>query len=172
MADHERCEACGFEGAVFDDVGLLVALRSLGERWQCQLADAGPDLRVRPVPGTWSAIEYAAHSRDVTVLHAYGVKEALTRDEPIFPDITGDQLNAAASTYADADPRAVVGTLGEAAEHMAHVAEDAGVGAWSRGITVGVTRSDVRRLLEHALHDSHHHLGDVEHGLAKLRAHG
>ena len=87
------------------------ALRSLGGRWRRQLADAGGDLRPRPEPDTWSAIEYAAHSRDVTMLHAYGVKEALTRDEPTFPEITDDQLNAAASTYADADPQAVVDGL-------------------------------------------------------------
>ena len=66
-------------------------------------------------------------ARNVLVLHAYGVKEALTRDEPTFPDITDDQLDAAASTYADADPQAVVeALLAEAAERMAHVAEDAG----------------------------------------------
>ena len=42
--------------------------------------------------------------------------------------------------------------------------------AWSRGLTIGTDRSDVRRLLEHALHDSSHHLVDVERGLARLRA--
>ena len=70
MAEHERCDACGFDGAVFDDIGLLVALRSLGGEWQRQLDDAGRQLRPRPEPDTWSAIEYAAHSRDVTTLHA------------------------------------------------------------------------------------------------------
>ena len=167
--EHERCEACGFNGDVFDDAALLAALRSLGGRWRRQLADAGGDLRKRPEPDTWSAIEYAAHSRDVTMLHAYGVKEALTRAEPSFPDVTDDQLNATAGTYADADPQAVVDALAEAAERLAQVAEDAGFHAWARGLTVGATRSDVRRLLEHALHDSRHHLDDVDQGLARLR---
>ena len=168
--EHEHCDACGFDGAVFDDAGLLLALRSLAGRWRRRLADAGHELRARPEPGRWSAIEYAAHSRDVLMLHAYGVKEALTRDEPTFPETTEKQLDAAVSTYADADPQAVVGALAEAAERLAQVAEDAGFDAWSRGITVGATRSDVRRLLEHALHDSEHHLDDVEHGLARLQA--
>jgi hypothetical protein len=48
------------------------------------------------------------------------------------------------------------------------LADDAGVGAWSRGLTVGVTRSDVRRLLEHALHDSQHDLDDVERGVTTM----
>ena len=65
VTEHERCDVCGFDGAVFDDAGLLVALRSLGGRWRHQLGDAGHELRTRPEPHTWSAIEYAAHSRDV-----------------------------------------------------------------------------------------------------------
>jgi hypothetical protein len=44
--------------------------------------------------------------------------------------------------------------------------DDAGVDTWTRGLTVGEARSDVRRLLEHALHDSQHHLDDVQSGLA------
>jgi hypothetical protein len=56
----ERCDGCGFDGAVFDDADLLVALRSLGDRWRRQLAGAGRELRLRPEPDTWSAIEYAA----------------------------------------------------------------------------------------------------------------
>jgi hypothetical protein len=59
--------------------------------------------------------------------------------------------------------------LTEAAERLAQVAEDAGFDLSSHGIIVGATRSDVRRLLEHALHDSLHHLRDVERGLAALR---
>ena len=66
--EHERCEACGFDGAVYSDSALLDALRSLPESWREQLAAAGAELRARPEPDTWSAIEYAAHSRDITAL--------------------------------------------------------------------------------------------------------
>ncbi|HEX4981834.1 MAG TPA: hypothetical protein VFV63_09055 [Ilumatobacteraceae bacterium] len=58
--------------------------------------------------------------------------------------------------------------LAATAGRLAQLADEAGVGAWSRGLTVGDTRSDVRFLLEHALHDSLHHLDDVERGLAVL----
>ena len=167
--EHERCEACGFDGAMYTDSALLGALRSLEERWREQLVAARAELRIRPEPATWSAIEYAAHSRDVTALHAYGVERALTQDEPIFPPIGDDVAEAAAVTYADADPDEVVQELGVAAERLARLANDAGVEAWTRGLTIGDARSDVRRLLEHALHDSQHHLDDVEWGLARLR---
>lgn len=117
----------------------------------------------------WSALEYAAHSRDITALHAAGVELALTGSEPTFPPFPNDAADAAAVGYAELDPGEVLDALDEAARRLAGAAEEAGAGAWTRGLTIGDTRNDVRRLLEHALHDSVHHLDDVERGLAQLR---
>jgi DinB superfamily len=128
----------------------------------------GSELRVRPEREVWSAIEYAAHSRDIIALHAYGVEQALAFDEPMFPPIADDLAESAAATYGDADPDNVSTELTTQASLLAEVADEAGGDAWSRGLTIGDTRSDVRRLLEHALHDSLHHLGDVERGLSRL----
>jgi S-DNA-T family DNA segregation ATPase FtsK/SpoIIIE len=170
---HERCDACGFDGADWDDGELLVALRALGPAWDALLSDAGPELRVRPAPATWSAIEYAAHSRDITALHVYGVEQALTGEEPVLPGIEADVLiESAAATYADADPVTVVSALGNHAGRLADLAAGAGPGSWGRGITIGTSRSDVRQLLEHALHDARHHLDDVARGLSALRGAG
>ena len=165
---HEQCDACGFDGATYADSDLLESLRGLGARWRHQLRAAGVHLRSRPTPTTWSAIEYAAHSRDITALHAYGVEQALTGDEPTYPPIGNDVINQAVSTYGDADPEEVCDELTKAAHRLAELADDAGTSAWTRGLTVGETRSDVRRLLEHALHDSQHHLDDVERGVAAM----
>ena len=133
------------------------------------LTSAGAELRERPAPQAWSAIEYAAHSRDVTALHMYGVQQALTEQEPVFPEIADDVVESATTTYRDLDPHEVATELATQTTLLAQIAEDAGRSAWSRGLTVGETRSDVRRLLEHALHDSLHHLDDVERGLISLR---
>jgi hypothetical protein len=165
---HEHCDACGFDGATYSNSDLLDSLRSLGDRWRQQLAAAGVHLRSRPAPTTWSAIEYAAHSRDITALHVYGVEQALTQYEPRYPPISDDLINDAARTYGDADPDEVSSELTTAACRLAQLADDAGVGAWTRGLTVGDDRSDIRRLLEHALHDSQHHLDDVERGLTTM----
>lgn len=173
QVDHERCAACGFDGATYDDAALLSTARSLGPSWRALLDAAGAELRTRPAPEIWSAIEYAAHSRDVTALHAFGVEQALTADEPTFPAIDGEDLiQSAAVSYLEADPEEVAVDLQAHASRLAGLADDAGPGAWSRGLTVGESRMDVRRLLEHAVHDSLHHLGDVERGLQALRAGG
>ncbi len=168
--DHECCDACGFHGSRYDNASLIVALRQLGPRWRTVLNDAGSELRVRPEPHVWSAIEYAAHSRDIVALHAFGVEQALTVDEPVYPAIIADDLieAAAASSIGD-DPEAVVETLDAQACRLAQAAIDAGDDAWQRGLTVGEERSTVRRMLEHALHDSLHHVDDVERGLLQLR---
>jgi hypothetical protein len=169
-ADHERCSACGFDGSAYDDASLLDVIVGLGSRWRALLIEAGPELRVRPAPETWSAIEYAAHSRDITALHVFGVEQALSEDEPRFPAIEADSLiEGSATTYRDEDRDAVVEQLDREARRLGAGAADAGSANWSRGITIGDERSTVRRLLEQALHDSLHHLDDVERGLTTLR---
>jgi hypothetical protein len=117
----------------------------------------------------WSAIEYCAHSRDITALHVYGVEQALTVDGPVLPAIADDLVERAAAGYEDADPDDVVRALEDEADRLASLAAKAGPNTWSRAITVGDSHLEVRFLLEHALHDSLHHLDDVERGVALLR---
>jgi hypothetical protein len=167
--EHENCEACGFDGAGYDEVSLLRNLSSLGSRWRMLVDSSGPDLRVRPKPEVWSAIEYAAHSRDITALHAFGIEQALTLDEPSFPAIDDDLIEAAAVAYGASDPEEVLSVLEAEANRLVRLAKTAGAELWWRGLTIGDSRNDVRWLLEHALHDSLHHLGDVNHGLDLLR---
>ena len=167
---HETCDACGFDGARYGPDLLLAEIRALGPRWRTALAGAGDRLRTRPAPEVWSPIEYAAHSRDITALHVYGVEQALTVDEPAVPPIAADDLiQSAAATYARADAAAVGDELDAHALRLADLADRAGPAAWGRGLRVGDDRSDVRQLLEHGLHDSVHHLADVARGLASTR---
>ncbi len=168
---HEHCAQCGFDGATYDNDALLAALESLEPRWRELLSGAGKDLRRRPAPEVWSAIEYAAHSRDITALHQFGVKEALLMAEADYGNLQGDELiEAAAATYAELDPDVVLDALGRGAAMMVSAAKTAGETMWGFGVTVNGTRMDVRALMEHALHDSVHHLDDVQRGLAQLHA--
>ena len=88
----------------------------------------------------------------------------------MFPAINGEELiQSAAASYSDADPDEVINSLDGESTRLAQLAEGAGSQTWGRGLTIGETRMDVRRLLEHALHDSLHHLGDVARGLSVIR---
>ena len=126
MTDHERCDACGFDGATYDDPELLAAVRALGDQWRALLESAGSELRRRPAPEVWSAIEYAEHTRDIVALHVYGVKEALTGTEPVLPPVDPGLADAAAVAYGDADPGVVAGEIDTHARRMAELADDAG----------------------------------------------
>lgn len=166
--DHETCAACDFDGAHYDDAALLAAIRDLGPRWRALLADAGDYLRIRPAPEVWSALEYTAHSRDITAIHAFGVEHALTNDEPVLPPLDGDALMASAA--ADYNAEDVTATLDGLAAETTKLASNAETDSnWERGLTVGDSRMSVRGMLEHALHDSTHHLVDVRRGLEQLR---
>ena len=159
------CGQCGFDGAVYDDGELLRALRALGPQWRELLDRAGDKLRVRPAPETWSALEYAAHTRDVLALHVFGVEQALTVDEPVLPPIEPGLVDSAATEYNTEDPDAVIAALDREAVKLADIATAAGYDEWTRGLTIGDHRSEVREMLEHVLHDAQHHLDDVERGL-------
>jgi hypothetical protein len=163
---HEHCAECGFDGSRYDGPALLAAIRDLGPQWRALLETAGERLRARPAPETWSALEYAAHSRDITALHVFGVEQALTGTEPKFDAIDPGLADTAAENYNAESVDAVLDALDANALRLAQAADDAGEDKWSYGITLGDDRSDVRRLLEHALHDSTHHLQDVERGLS------
>jgi len=67
-----------------------------------------------------------------------GVEQALSVDEPVFPEIEADDLiESAAATYEDADPDAVAGELATQASRLAEIADAAGHGLWWRGLTIG-----------------------------------
>ena len=164
MTDHERCAECGFDGGAFDDERLVDAVAALGRRWRALIAIAGGDLRTRPAPGVWSALEYVAHSRDITALHVFGVEQALTVDEPRYPAFEEGLADKAAADYNHENVDEVLDALDTEARRLAALAP----GGWRRGLTTGDRRQDVRGLVEHALHDSTHHLQDVERGLAEI----
>jgi len=103
-------------------------------------------------------------------LHCFGVEQALGNTEPVYPAIDGDNLIATASAqYRDEDADAVAAAVEIESRRLAQLAADATPDAWERGITIGDDRMTIRQLLEHALHDSSHHLDDVTRGLERIR---
>jgi hypothetical protein len=161
----ERCAECGFDGEHLMVADAITALRSMGRRWR-ELFEDVPDerLRRRPDPQTWSALEYAAHTRDVLALVSWGMDRLLKGDEPTFEAIEPDPPGADHG-YAALDPSEVLDQLEANAERMAARAERALPEHWKRRGTMGETPTDAGWLLRHAVHDATHHIRDVERGL-------
>ena len=137
----------------------------MGRRWHELFRDV-PDarLRQRPDPSTWSALEYAAHTRDVIALVGWGMSKVLDGDAPVFEAIEPD-ATAVDHGYNALDPGEVLAELGANAERMAARAERALPDHWARTGSTGSVETDAGRLLRHAVHDASHHLRDVERGL-------
>jgi hypothetical protein len=156
----EACPDCGFDTRAprRDDLSALAA--GVGERWT-QALGGHPDVRARPEPQTWSALEYACHVRDVFALARYRHGLMLTEDDPLFANWDQD-ATAVDEDYAGQDPSAVEAALAANAAayagDLAAVTED----EWHRpGRRSDDKAFTVESFARYLLHDPIHHLTDV-----------
>ena len=153
------CAECGFSAAEirFDDVPALV--RQNAAAWAAVLTR--PDVAVRPDDATWSALEYAAHVRDVFRIFRTRLGLMLTEDDPLFANWDQD-ATAVAERYNEQDPATVAAELAEAAGAVADAfaavpsADRRRTGRRSDG-----ARFTVTTLAQYFVHDPTHHLHDV-----------
>jgi hypothetical protein len=155
----ERCPECGFAAQDVDPRGIGDTVRDLTPRWVAALAR--PDVRTRPEPQVWSALEYGAHVRDV--LRTFDARLALMVDEenPLFANWDQD-ATALAERYDLQDPAVVSDELVEAADTIAARFDAVRDDEWDRpGRRSNGSVFTVRTLGQYFLHDVVHHLHDV-----------
>ena len=153
------CPECGFDAAAteFQDVPGL--LRSSADDWRSILA--GPAAAQRPDEDTWSALEYAAHVRDLCRVYRMRLHLMLEDDDAAFADWDQD-ATAVAERYAEQEPAVVAEELTAEAERTA--AAFAAVGPSQldrRGLRSDGSAFTVDSLARYFLHDALHHLWDV-----------
>ena len=162
----ETCEACGFDAADYTQQDLLGTLRALAPIWRTMTEGIDADvLAARPAPEVWSAVEYAAHSRDVTGAMGYLLHLALTEDHPSL----GPPPDDVDHDVPDELDKAIAG-LEENAARLVRKASKAGDEEWAREVDIGDDTVDGTWLVAHAVHDATHHLRDVGRGLHSLGA--
>ena len=127
--DEPHCGECGF---VYTDVAAAdtpAAIRAFGRRFRAPLTrflqgeDGDALIRRRPAPETWSALEYAAHVRDVFFNYDRWVGQILAEDRPELEGPGPEEL-AVERRYNEVDPVAVVDDLAANAESLAATFED------------------------------------------------
>lgn len=154
-----RCPECGFDPAAQGLADLPGLLHDTATTWSEVLRRG--DVRDRPAPGVWSALEYAAHVRDVHVLFAERLRLMLDEDEPTFPNWDQD-ATAVASDYGSLDPASVAVELSEAAGTVAGIyASVDDTTRDRRGLRSNGSVFTVESLGSYHLHDVVHHLHDV-----------
>jgi DinB superfamily len=165
MAGGWVCPECALDYDTLTLDVLAPQARHLTSQWGRLIAGAKPDaLRARPAPTTWSPLEYAAHTRDVTE-ELTAVVSAMAAGQPpppmVDPDVavierawneedpghTLDGLVTVATAYAD---RVTALTPDEAA----------------READFSFGRRDAFTMAQNAVHELNHHLMDARRGLA------
>ena len=126
-------------------------------------------LRERPEATTWSALEYAAHVRDVFDFYADRIRRTVKEDHPQF-EAFGFDVACDERKYNDQEPKQVAQEVADAAGGLCAVLDSLDAEDWDRvGIgSEGATRT-VRMLVESAVHEGHHHLLDVGRSLRAAR---
>jgi DinB superfamily len=154
------CPECGLDTASFPREAVAGMVRANARAWQAVLT--GPDdPRRRPSPGTWSALEYGCHVRDVLRLYNERLVLMLTADGPRYPNWDQD-ATAIADHYAGQDPAVVAGQLHAAAEVIAARFEGIAGEQWQRtGYRSDGAEFTVESFARYFVHDPVHHLNDV-----------
>lgn len=170
----EPCEECGFDPLATAPEDLADAVRGLGRRYRAALTrflpgeDPAVIVRARPDPATWSALEYACHTRGALGVLDGRIRTTLTDEEPQL-GWWDHEAAAADEAYNDQDPGTVADGLDEAAAHLAETLRSVPAGAWDRAARRGEDRFTVVGLGRYALHEGHHHLLDVGRALRTAR---
>ncbi len=167
-----RCEECGYD---WDDATPADALRKYAERFPRPLSrflsNEDPDvvLRTRPEPTVWSALEYAAHTRDALTFYAERIERVLSEDRPQLSAFGFEQA-AEDRRYNEDDPATVAEALAKAGREMATRLDGLDESQWRR---VGIgSEGDERTVLDlarRAAHEGHHHMLDVGRVLRHVR---
>jgi hypothetical protein len=176
--DPVQCGECGFDGDAMSTEVLIGTVRAFGRRYRAPLARFLPDegdglsvLRRRPAPGVWSALEYAAHTRDALEFYVERIARVVAEDRPTLTAV-GWSTQAEVRGWNAEVPDAVAGSLAEAADRLATLLESLSAAQWQRvGLSSegdGAERT-VRALAERAVHEGHHHLLDVGRSLRAAR---
>jgi len=170
----EPCEECGFSYESLAAPDIPAAVRAFARRYRAPLTrflpgeDGDALVRQRPAPTTWSALEYAAHVRDVFGNYERWIRQCLEEDRPVMEGPGPDEL-ATEGRYNEDDPAAVAEALGANAERLAATIEAVPDDGWDRA---GMRRGEERSVLlmsRRAVHEGSHHLLDVGRGLRAVR---
>lgn len=157
------CESCDYAYTEITQGDALALVAGYPRRYReavAALTDA--DLRRRPDPETWSALEYLCHVRDVYSVHVERVTRALTEDNPLV-DAMNNEARAARGDYNGQDRAQVLDDLEHNAARFAELVETVTPDQWPRPMTrrPGEQRT-VLWLIRHATHEGVHHLHDID----------
>jgi hypothetical protein len=157
------CAECGYDFERLDHGQILDAVAALAEQHSELLSSAAADrLRGHPRPGSWSALEYGCHVRDMLRFQHERITLAQSEDTPEFVSMRRDQ-RAVEERYNEQDPAVVARELVMAARRLSVTMTLLDAAGWLRaGIYPWPTREvrTVEWIGRRTAHELAHHLFD------------
>ncbi len=172
------CGECGFDPTSVGSDAIAEAVRGLGRRYRVPLTRGlkGEDLHAllvaHPLEGTWSALSYACHTRDVLDVFRQRTERMLAEDDPDL-GWWDHEASVLDDRYDEQDPAGVADAIEANAAAYADALAAVGPGGWDRtGVRRSGERFTVLTKAQYALHEANHHLLDVGRVLRAARAGG
>jgi hypothetical protein len=172
-ASTEPCAECRFDPTSVDDVA--GEIDALGRKFAAPLTrylpgEDGPALlRIRPEPGTWSALEYACHVRDVLRLFEQRTR-AMVAEPGVAFGWWDHEAAVVEDAYNDEEPAEVAEQIAAATATYASTLRGLDPDQWS---AAGERRPGevftVGQLARYGLHEAKHHQLDIGRGLRAAR---
>jgi DinB superfamily len=163
------CAECGYEFDSLTSTEILRELTSLAAKHERLLSSADIGLlRAHPRPGSWSALEYGCHVRDVLRFQRERIGQAQTEETPEFASMRRDE-RAVEERYNDQDPVGVAGELAAAARQLNSSLAALDADGWQRTGLYPWPAPEVRTVAwigRRTAHELAHHLFDSRRLLA------
>ena len=170
------CPECGLVYETISPRDAALAVRTFPRRYRYALTHVTPGqdvdevIRRRPSPGTWSALEHAAHVADTLDLMAPAIRQISTENNPrvSFPD---RDERARLDRYNEQSLLDVLSRLETACADLSMTIEYTDPGDWSRKGTFDYGEREAIDVARNAVHEGAHHLRDIERVLVQVGAH-
>ena len=162
-AEDHVCTACGVSYGELTVEHAVSGIRIVPDAVASAIAALpGAAVRRRPEPGVWSALEYAAHLRNVYATFLVRLRRARTEEHPVLEPMFAD-LRAERLRYNDLPLDAVLAELALAARGFCDEVADTADDEWGRLVRrlPGEDRTALW-LVRQAMHEGVHHVRDIE----------
>ncbi|WIY06591.1 DinB family protein [Amycolatopsis mongoliensis] len=166
-AEDHTCAECGLSYPTLTIEAARAIIGSLPHAVAAAVGQAATrDLRRRPAPDRWSALEYLCHLRDVCVTYTIRLHRARTEDRPVLEPMLND-LRARRFRYNERSFDGVRDELAACAAGLGEEIERLTPPDRERTVTrlAGEHRT-ARWLVRQAAHEVAHHLEDIRHCLS------
>ena len=165
--DHD-CTPCAFSYPAVTVESALGQIRMTPGRVGDAIHRVGDeDLRRRPSDGTWSALEYLCHLRDVYAVYTIRLYRTRVEEVPVLEPMLND-LRAARFRYNQRDVRPVLAELSDNVGGLLEEAAKNTSATWERVARrlPGEERT-ARWLVRQVAHEGVHHLRDIKRVLGR-----